>query len=153
MKKVAYYRGKDGRKAPYPLVDRPKSTNLSKETMIIRAEERSEFYTPEGCHITESFNEASHPGFSLARARVEAGVSTRWHRVRDTDEVYYLLAGTGLMEIEGEAPAVVGPGDTVLIPAGREQRITNTGLADLVFLCVCHPSFAAANYEDRGAAG
>lgn len=121
--------------------------------MIIRANEKEEFYTAERCHITESFNEADQPGFSVARARVEAGVSTRWHSVQDTDEVYYLLAGEGLMEIEGEAPATVGVGDVVHIAAGRAQRITNCGTQDLVFLCVCHPRFRAVNYQDREAAG
>jgi mannose-6-phosphate isomerase-like protein (cupin superfamily) len=51
--------------------------------------------------------------------------------------------------VEGEVPAAVRPLDVVYIPAGASQRITNTGIADLTFLCVCTPRFKPAVYEDR----
>jgi len=48
----------------------------------------------------------------------------------------------------GDFPAAnVGPGDVVIIPAGARQRITNTGSVDLIFYCVCTPSFQPANYR------
>ena len=58
-----------------------------------------EFFTEERCHILEIVNTAEIPGFSLAQARVEAGVTTAWHSVIETDELYYLLEGEGEMEI------------------------------------------------------
>jgi mannose-6-phosphate isomerase-like protein (cupin superfamily) len=42
----------------------------------------------------------------------------------------------------------VGPGDTVLIPPGCRQRVTNTGQEDLIFLAICSPRFRPENYED-----
>ena len=36
--------------------------------------------------------------------------------------------------------------DVVAIAAGAPQRITNVGTADLVFLCVCTPSFRKETY-------
>jgi mannose-6-phosphate isomerase-like protein (cupin superfamily) len=90
----------------------------------------------------------SDPDVSLARARVEPGVTTALHRLQGVAERYVLLAGTGRVEIASLPPMDVGPGDVVLIPAGAEQRITNTGQSDLVFLCICTPPFTPDCYED-----
>ena len=84
---------------------------------------------------------------SIARARVEPGVTTAWHRVRNTAERYLILAGTGEVELEGRPSESVGPGDVVLIPPGLGQCITNSGDEDLVFLALCTPRFRQANYE------
>jgi hypothetical protein len=37
-----------------------------------------EFYTDEGCFITELYNSADDPHVSIGRARVRSGVTTRW---------------------------------------------------------------------------
>lgn len=105
-----------------------------------------ELLTSERCHILEILNQAEIPGISLARARVEPGIATEWHRL-DVDEVYYILEGGGIVEI-GQSPGrEVGVGDAVLIRAGQSQRITNTGNTDLVFLCICTPRFHEMSYE------
>ncbi len=106
----------------------------------------TEFYTTEGCHIIEILNQADHEDVSIARARVEPGVTTRWHTV-EAREIYYLLAGQGRAEV-GEEALLVGPGDAVSIPAGVRQRIANTGSKDLVFLCVCTPRFRVEGYRE-----
>ena len=115
---------------------------------IRRASDRAEYFTSEGCHILELSNSPEDPGLSIARARVAPGVTTRWHRVRDTAERYVILEGTGRAEIGGLAPQDVGPGDVVLIPPSCRQRIANTGAADLVFLAICSPRFAREAYEE-----
>ena len=109
---------------------------------------QAEYFFDEGCYITELCNCADDPQVSIARARVAPGVTTRWHYLVDTAERYVLLAGSGLVEVEGVAAQQVGPGDTVLIPPGARQRIANTGEADLVFLAVCSPRFDSACYVD-----
>lgn len=43
-----------------------------------------EFHTSERCHITEIFNQTPTPETSIARARVEAGVTTENHLLRGT---------------------------------------------------------------------
>jgi mannose-6-phosphate isomerase-like protein (cupin superfamily) len=108
----------------------------------------SEFYTGEECFITEVSNSDDDPELSIARARVAPGVTTRWHRLKDTAERYVIISGEGRVEIGDLAPAAVGPGDVVLIPPMCRQRITNTGGVDLVFLAICTPRFTAAAYED-----
>lgn len=117
-----------------------------KET--IRRSAGGEFYVSEGCHILEMSNAADDPAVSIARARVEPGVTTRWHRVRGIVERYVLLEGRGRVEVGDLAPQEVGPGDVVLIPPSCRQRIANVGEGDLVFLAICTPRFVAEAYED-----
>ena len=105
-----------------------------------------EFYHDEGCHIVELLNTGADAGCSIARARVEPGETTRLHCLRDTVERYVIVAGSGEVEVDGQAPAAVAAMDVVTIPAGISQRIRNTGDSDLVFLCVCTPRFDAKNY-------
>jgi mannose-6-phosphate isomerase-like protein (cupin superfamily) len=108
----------------------------------------TEFYTDEGCFITELSNIDADPEASIARARVRPGVTTRWHRIAQTTERYVLVSGTGRVEV-GSLPAQnVAPGDVVLIPPGCRQRITCTSGEDLVFLAICTPRFKQDAYED-----
>lgn len=105
-----------------------------------------EFYTTEGCHISEVINQADHPEVSLATARVEPGITTRWHTV-EAREIYYILSGKGQAEV-GEDVMEVVPGQAVSIAEGVRQRIKNTGQEDLVFLCVCTPRFRQEGYRE-----
>ena len=107
----------------------------------------AEYPTDERCGITERLNDPACPEVSLARARVEPGVTTRLHAVRGTVERYVIIAGQGVVEVGGHA-AAVGPGDRVLIPAGVAQRIRNSGETDLVFDCLCTPRFVPEAYVD-----
>lgn len=107
-----------------------------------------EFFTPEKCYITELSNTSDDPEVSIARARVLPGVTTNWHRLKETSERYCIISGKGLMEIEELPPQKVNPGDIVIIPAMCRQRITNIGSADLIFLAICTPRFTNSNYED-----
>jgi mannose-6-phosphate isomerase-like protein (cupin superfamily) len=115
---------------------------------VIRPDEAAEYPFREGCRILELANGPEDPALSIARARVPAGGITRWHRLRGTTERYLVLAGTGRVELGTAAPAAVGPGAVVVIPAGCRQRIANTGSGDLVFLALCTPRFVPSNYED-----
>lgn len=106
--------------------------------------ELKEFATPERCFITELLNHPSRPNASLARARVEPGVTTQLHAL-DVEETYVIEAGSGIMEVDGERFRV-GPGDSVLIPERVPQRIENDSLEDLIFLCLCRPRFRSEGY-------
>ena len=114
---------------------------------VLHPSERLEFYTAERCHILELSNSPDDPDVSIARARVEAGVMTEWHRLRDTAERYCILEGRGRVEIADLPSSEVGPGDVVLIPPGERQRIINLGATDLLFLAICTPRFVPEVYE------
>jgi len=107
-----------------------------------------EFYTSEGCFITEVSNSPDDPEVSIARARLEPGMTTRWHRLHGTAERYVILQGHGRVDIGDLPPQDVGAGDVVLIPPMCRQRITNTGAEVLVFLAICTPRFSSDVYED-----
>ncbi|MDP9142209.1 MAG: cupin domain-containing protein [Pseudomonadota bacterium] len=109
-----------------------------------------EHYTEERCHIVEMSNSADDPAASIARARVEPGVTTRWHRLRDIAERYVILQGEGRVEIGDTIVQIVGAGDTVLIPLDCAQRISNVGKDDLVFLAICTPRFEWGAYSSWG---
>ena len=115
---------------------------------IIQCDPTAEYYFQEGCHILELSNSAADEAVSVARARVEPGVTTRWHRLRDTTERYVILEGSGIVEV-GEMDAQnVSAGDVVIIPPLCRQRIQNDGPEDLLFLAICSPRFQVGNYEE-----
>lgn len=107
-----------------------------------------EFFTSERCYVTELSNSPDDPDVSIARARVEPGVTTRWHRLKGISERYFILSGKGLMEVGEQPPQEVIAGDVVLIPPMCRQRITNIGNDNLIFLAVCTPRYTQDAYED-----
>ena len=107
-----------------------------------------EFYTEERCHIRELSNTDLDPAVSIAHARVEPAVVTRWHRLTGITERYVILEGEGRVDVGDLPPQRVGPGDVVVIPPGCRQRIANTGGGDLLFLAICSPRFVTGAYED-----
>lgn len=121
---------------------------MTDEPRIRRPTETEEFYFKEGCHILEILNDPADPDLSLARARVAPGTRTRLHRLRGITERYFILRGTGAAEIGGRAPTELRPGDVATIPPDCDQRITNTGEEELVFLALCTPRFRSDAYSD-----
>jgi len=107
----------------------------------------NEYFFVEGCYINELSNHLEDSELSIARARVEPGVTTQWHHLKETTERYFILEGNGSVEIGDQAAQKVNPGDVVIIPANTRQRITNTGSKDLIFLALCTPRFEADNYQ------
>jgi len=63
-------------------------------------------------------------------------VEPHTHKVQE--QIYHVLDGEGLMEIDGER-TVVRRHDCIHIPPGVEHAIYNTGLQDLVFFVITTP--------------
>ena len=119
--------------------------------MIFKYQPDTEFPTPERCYIVELYNSKLDEDCSIARARVEPGVTTQLHALKGTIERYVILEGEGRVEVDGDEPTIVRTCDVVQIPAGTSQRITNTANTDLLFLTVCTPRFRPENYENLDA--
>lgn len=115
---------------------------------IKHPDQSTEFWTTEKCYIVELSNSPDDPDVSIAKARVAPGVTTRWHRVNNISERYYILSGKGVVEVGNLPPEEVLSGDVVLIPPSVRQRITNSGADDLIFLAICSPRFTEDAYED-----
>jgi len=106
---------------------------------------KPEVWTGERCYISELINDEAWPEFSIARTRVEPGITTQLHEL-SVHEIYVIESGTGLMTVGNYAPFPVGPGEIVTISQHVSQCIENTGTGDLLFLCVCTPKFSQECY-------
>lgn len=123
------------------------STGKLLEARVWQVAEDSEYFIREGCHILEWYNTDTDADVSVARARVEPGISTQPHRLRATMERYIVLSGQGEVFVGDAAAQAVTAGSVVQIPADCRQWIRNTGNDDLVFLVVCTPRFRPEVYE------
>jgi mannose-6-phosphate isomerase-like protein (cupin superfamily) len=114
---------------------------------VERPQPSAEHATPERCRILESWNVASDPDVSIARARVAPGVTTRLHRLAGVTERYLVVEGSGRVAVGSDILQDIAPGDVVIIPPGVTQQVTNIGAGDLLFYCICTPRFTPACYE------
>lgn len=106
-----------------------------------------EYYIDEGCFICELSNSDNDPDLSIAKARVEPGVTTKLHKLSATIERYVVLEGEGLVELEGLGSQKLSKNDVAIIPPNCSQKITNIGVVDLVFLAICSPRFKPDIYK------
>ena len=108
---------------------------------IRNREEQEPFTTKDGSTIRSLLDLSNAPvkGQSLAEATLPPGGATERHYHKVSEEFYYILEGSGVMEIDGEEREV-GPGDAILIPAGAWHEIKATDA--MQFLCCCAPPYA-----------
>ncbi len=104
------------------------------------------FITADGSEIREllAYRNSSIRRQSLAEARLAPGQATTPHYHPRTEEIYYILEGTGAMQV-GLDVSEVGPGDAIAIPAALAHQITNTGSGLLRFLCYCAPGYESTD--------
>ncbi|WOF17129.1 cupin domain-containing protein [Methanoplanus sp. FWC-SCC4] len=79
-------------------------------------------------------------GYSIVHAIVPTGEKTIPHMLKESSEVYYILAGKGQMHIDSEV-SEMSSGQVVYIPPGSVQYIENRGDCDLVFLAMVSPEW------------
>ena len=95
------------------------------------------FETKDGSTIRELMHTANQ---SLAEATLAPGQATQRHYHAKTEELYSMLEGGGVLEMDGET-RTVDPGDTVLIRPGARHRLT-AGASGARFLCCCAPPYS-----------
>jgi mannose-6-phosphate isomerase-like protein (cupin superfamily) len=96
------------------------------------------FVTKDGSFIRELHHTEAQ---SLAEATLEPGQATARHYHRATEEIYFVIKGSGDMEVDGRAERV-RPGDAILIPAGAWHTLVNDGTSELRILCCCVPPYS-----------
>ena len=96
------------------------------------------FVTKDGSTIRELLRTEVQ---SLAEATLEPDEATQRHYHRATEEIYFVLKGSGRMEVGGDSK-MIRPGDAVLIPAGAWHTLENNGNSELRFLCCCAPPYS-----------
>jgi mannose-6-phosphate isomerase-like protein (cupin superfamily) len=77
-----------------------------------------------------------HIDYRISMYQPMAHVALHSHKVQE--QVYHVLDGEGLMEIDGKSH-VARKHDVIFLPPGVPHSINNTGLVDLVFLVVTSP--------------
>lgn len=77
---------------------------------------------------------------SIAQAVLRPGAASIPHKLNESIEIYYILAGEGVVTI-GEEEGRIREGQTVYIPPSTVQSIKNTGMRDLVFLAIVSPAW------------
>jgi mannose-6-phosphate isomerase-like protein (cupin superfamily) len=80
---------------------------------------------------------ARHLDYRISMYQPMAHVKKHGHKVQE--QIYHVLEGEGLMEIDGES-RVVRKHDVIFLPPGVEHSIANSGLVDLVFLVITSPA-------------
>jgi len=112
----------------------------------------SAFITRDGSQIRELMHPQQHGAShgiiaqSLAEAVVAVGEKTQLHRHLQSEELYHITAGSGIMTL-GEQSFSVQTGDTVCIKPKTPHCIENTANEELVILCCCSPAYADSDTE------
>ena len=105
--------------------------------------EQAPFTTADGSTIRSILDNTNAPveNQSLAEASLPPGAATDRHYHKESEEIYYILEGQGIMELEGESQQV-GPGDAILIPPGSWHQITASSESEIRLLCCCSPPYS-----------
>jgi len=100
------------------------------------------YVTLDGSLVTELVrpDRGGSGNVSAAEAVVEPGASTRPHCHAESDEVYFVLGGKGLVTIEANR-VLVEPGSATLALAGQRHSVRNVGAEALRLLCICAPPY------------
>ncbi len=106
------------------------------------------YTTKDGSIIRELLHPArdGNSNQSLAEAIVPVGTTTLLHRHQQSEELYHITAGEGVMQL-GDKQFIVTVGDTVLIPPGTPHAIENSGSKALSILCCCAPPYSHDDTE------
>lgn len=111
--------------------------------ILNQIEDQAPFTTADGSTIRSILDHTNAPveNQSLAEASLPPGTATERHYHKKSEEIYYILEGTGVMELDGETREVV-PGDAILIPPGSWHQITAAQGNEIRLLCCCAPPYS-----------
>ena len=106
------------------------------------------YITKDGSEIRELMHPSvqGNRNQSFAEATVQPGMKTALHKHAQTEEIYHITHGAGVMTL-GDERFAVAVGDTICIAPGTPHCIENTGNAPLKILCACAPAYAHDDTE------
>jgi mannose-6-phosphate isomerase-like protein (cupin superfamily) len=102
-----------------------------------RDSDATPFVTKDGSTIREYHHTSVQ---SLAEASLEPGAATRRHYHVRSEEIYLVLDGSGLLEVDAETREVTA-GDAIVISPGSWHELTAHGMG-VRLLCCCVPPYA-----------
>ena len=109
--------------------------------IVNQLSEQKPFTTADGSTIRSILDATNAPvqKQSLAEASLAEGGETQRHYHKLSEEIYFILDGQGVMEIDGEMREI-GPEDAILIPPGAWHQLKARTV--MRFLCCCAPVYA-----------
>lgn len=113
---------------------------------IVSRDQVASFITKDGSEIREllAYRNSAIRKQSLAEACVPAGTTTQFHKHQVTEEIYFILEGSGDVRLE-DSWLPVKPGDSIPIPPGTPHQIRAHYDRGLKFLCCCVPAYEHAD--------
>lgn len=111
--------------------------------LIINRTQAATLNTPHGSEIRPLLDRTTSPieRCSLAEEILPPGRAVGRHYHLETEEIYYILRGTGEMIIDDERREVA-PGDAVFIPRETKHSLVNTGTEAMTILLVSGPAYS-----------
>ena len=100
------------------------------------------YTTKDGSIIHELMRPDQHGNrnLSLAEATIPEGKETLKHKHIQSEEIYHILKGSGMMTL-GKERFEVKVGDSICILPGTSHMIKNIGSTPLKILCCCSPPY------------
>jgi mannose-6-phosphate isomerase-like protein (cupin superfamily) len=114
--------------------------------LIINRDKAKIIDTPHGSQIRPLMDRTTSAieKCSLAEEVLPVGAAVGAHFHRETEEIYYIMSGTGEMTVGGETEKV-SAGDAVYIPVNNIHTLKNTGGEPMKIMLVCG---AAHSFDD-----
>lgn len=106
--------------------------------LIVNRNEAKIINTPHGSEIRPLIDRTTSEikKCSLAEEILPVGAAVERHFHKETEEIYYIIEGSGLMTV-GEETREVSAGDAVFIPRNHTHTLKNTGTVPIKLLLVC----------------
>jgi mannose-6-phosphate isomerase-like protein (cupin superfamily) len=121
----------------------PQTIFADPQPLSARARSAKQFFATNRQHgqecgqVRENAEKLNHSkGYLIALYQPMAYVELHAHKVQE--QIYHVLEGEGLMDIDGKKH-VVRKHDVIYLPPGVTHAMQNSGLVDLVFLVVTSP--------------
>ena len=96
----------------------------------------------EGTKIRQIFhphNTLNGIRYSISHSELKPGKKSKLHKMKSS-EVYYILQGEGIMQIDEDSFKVTKD-QAIYIPPHSKQSIENTGTDEMKFLCIVDPAW------------
>ncbi len=116
--------------------------------LIVNRQRAAIINTPHGSEIRPLVDRttSSIERCSLAEEVLPVGAKVGRHHHLVTEEIYYILRGTGQMTVGTETRAVEA-GDAVFIPREAAHSLENTGIEPMTLLLVCGPAYSIKDHH------
>ena len=105
-------------------------------------DEVKSYVTKDGSIIRELIHPNIHgnQNMSVAEATIPIGSSTYHHYHEQSEEIYHITQGEGIVFV-GEERVKVTVGHSVCLPPGVCHSVENTGKEEFKFLCMSSPRY------------